>query len=121
MSYGRLYCVWTRTTTTDRLTSLLAGSDRQVLGTRYEASPRARCRRNPHPPRTVARRTVAGSGTLRGARHKSPSGRSPRLITCDKVEFVSRVHLLFSGVRSVTTPLQVVEEVQEGLQEIEDE
>ena len=100
-------------TTTDRLTSLLAGSDRQVLGTRYEASPRARCRRNPHPPRTVARRTVAGSGTLWGTRHKSPRG--------EEVGFVSRVHLLFGGVRSVTTPLKVVEEVQEGLQEIEDE
>ena len=28
--------------TTDRQTSLLAGSDRRVLGVRYEASPRAR-------------------------------------------------------------------------------
>ena len=43
------------------------------------------------------------------------------LITCGEVGLVSRSHLLFSGVRSVTTPLKVVEEVQEGLQQIEDE
>ena len=55
--------VRTRTTTTDRQTSLLTGSDRHVLGVRYEAYPRARCHRNPHPRGTVARRTVAGSGT----------------------------------------------------------
>ena len=54
----------TRTTTTDRQTRILAGSDRRVLGMRYEASPRARCHRNPHPRGTVARRTVGGSGTL---------------------------------------------------------
>ena len=40
---------------------------------------------------------------------------------CGEVGFVSSVHLLFGGVRSVTTALKVVEEVQEGLQEIEDE
>ena len=54
----------TRATTTDRQTNPLAGSDRRVLGVRYEASPRARCHRNPHPRGTVARRTVGGSGTL---------------------------------------------------------
>ena len=43
------------------------------------------------------------------------------LITCEEVGFVSRVHLLSGEVRSVTTALKVVEEVQEGLQEIEDE
>ena len=43
------------------------------------------------------------------------------LITCEEVGFVSRVHLLFGEVRSVTTALKFVEEVQEGLQEIEDE
>ena len=48
--------------TTDRQTSPLAGSDRHVLGVRYEASPRALCHRNPHPRGTVARGTVAGSG-----------------------------------------------------------
>ena len=42
------------------------------------------------------------------------------LITCE-VGFVSRVHLLLGGVRSVTTALKVVEEVQEEVQEIEDE
>ena len=31
------------------------------------------------------------------------------------------MHLLFGKVRSVTTALKVVEEVQEGLQEIENE
>ena len=50
----------TRTTTTDQRTSLLAGSDRHVLGVRYEASPRARRHRNPHPRGTVARGTVPG-------------------------------------------------------------
>ena len=39
---------------TDRQ-GLLSGSDRRVLGVRYEASPRARCHRNPHPRGTVAR------------------------------------------------------------------
>ena len=43
------------------------------------------------------------------------------LITCEEEGFVSRVHLLSGEVRSVTTALKVVEEVQEGLQEIEDE
>ena len=40
---------------------------------------------------------------------------------CEEVGFVSRVHLLSGEVRSVTTALKVVEEVQEGLQEIEDQ
>ena len=35
------------------------------------------------------------------------------LITCEEVGFVSRVHLLSGEVRSVTTALKVVEEVQE--------
>ena len=43
------------------------------------------------------------------------------LITCEEVGFVSGVHLLSAEVRSVTTALKVVEEVQDGLQEIEDE
>ena len=43
------------------------------------------------------------------------------LITCEEVGCVKRVHLLSCEVRSVTTALKVVEEVQEGLQEIEDE
>ena len=34
-------------TTTDQQRSLLAGSDRHVLGVRYKASPRARRHRNP--------------------------------------------------------------------------
>ena len=43
------------------------------------------------------------------------------LKTCEEVGFVKRVHLLSSEVRSVTTALKVVEEVQEEVQEIEDE
>ena len=43
------------------------------------------------------------------------------LITCVEVGFVSRVHLLFGEVRSVTTTLKVVEEVREEVQEIERE
>ena len=34
------------------------------------------------------------------------------LITCEEVRFVSRVHLLSGEVRSVTTALKVVEDVQ---------
>ena len=37
---------------------------------------------------------------------------------CGGVGLVSRPHLLFGGIRSVTTVLKVVEEEQEGLQEI---
>ena len=40
---------------------------------------------------------------------------------CEEVGFVSRVHLLSGEVRSVTTALKVVEEVQEEEQEIKDE
>ena len=40
---------------------------------------------------------------------------------CVEVGLVIRLHLLFGGERSVTTALKVVEEVQEGLQEIERE
>ena len=43
------------------------------------------------------------------------------LITCGKVGVVSTPHLLFGGIRSVTTALKVVEEVQEEVQEVEDE
>ena len=43
------------------------------------------------------------------------------LITCEEVGFVSLVHLLIGEVRSVTAAPKVVEDVQEGLQEIEDE
>ena len=40
---------------------------------------------------------------------------------CVEVGLVISLHLLFGEVRSVTTALKVVEEVQHGLQEIEDE
>ena len=43
------------------------------------------------------------------------------LLTCEKVRVVSRVHLLSDEVRSVTTALKIVEEVQEEVQEIKDE
>ena len=43
------------------------------------------------------------------------------LITCVEVGLAIRLHLLFGEVRSDTTALKVVEEVQEGLQEIEGE
>ena len=38
-----------------------------------------------------------------------------------EVGLVIRLHLLFGGVRSVTTALKEVEEEKQGLQEIEDE
>ena len=59
-------------TTTDRQTSLLAGTDRHVLGVRHEAYPRVRCHRTPRPRGTLALRTVGGSGTLCKTRRKSP-------------------------------------------------
>ena len=43
------------------------------------------------------------------------------LMTCEEVGVVSRVHLLSGEVRSVTTALKIVEEVQEEVQEIGDE
>ena len=43
------------------------------------------------------------------------------LITCEEVGVVKGVHLLSGEVRSVTTALEVVEEVQEEVQEIGDE
>ena len=43
------------------------------------------------------------------------------LSKCEEVGFVSRVHLLSGEVRSVTTALKVVEEVQEEEHEIKDE
>ena len=43
------------------------------------------------------------------------------LITCEEVGVVKGVHLLSGEVRSVTTALKVVEEVQEEVQEIGDE
>ena len=43
------------------------------------------------------------------------------LTTCGEVGLVTRLHLLSGGVRSVTTVLKDVEEVQQGLREIEGE
>ena len=43
------------------------------------------------------------------------------LITCEGVSLVKRVHTLFGEVRSVTTALKEVEEVQEEVQKVRDE
>ena len=43
------------------------------------------------------------------------------LITCEEVGVVKGVHLLSGDVRSVSTALKLVEEVQEEVQEVEDE
>ena len=83
-----------RTRTTDRQTSLLAGSDKHVLGVRYEASLRARCHRNPHLRGTVARGTVAGSWTLIELDVTLHEIVRLGLITSEEVWVVSRVHLL---------------------------
>ena len=40
---------------------------------------------------------------------------------CEEVGVIKKVHLLSSEVRSVTTALKVVEEVQEKVREIKDE
>ena len=44
-----------------------------------------------------------------------------RLTLCEEVGVVKGVHLLSGEVRSVTTALKVVEEVQEEVQEVKDE
>ena len=80
--------VRTRTTTIDRQTSLLAGSDRRVLGVRHEAYPRARCHRTPRPRGTLARRTVDGSGTLCRTRLSLLEVVGFGLITCEEVGVV---------------------------------
>ena len=82
---------------------------------RYEASPRARCHRNPHPEEPLLRELWLGQGLCEGL------DISLHEVVVLEVGLVSRPHLLFSGVRSVTTVLKVLEEEQEGLQEIEDE
>ena len=66
MTQGRHRASRTRTTTTDRQTSLLAGSDRRALGVRYEAYPRVRCHRTLRTRGTRARRTVGGQGLCEG-------------------------------------------------------
>ena len=43
------------------------------------------------------------------------------VVNCEEVGLVIRLQLLFGEVRSVTTALKVVEEVQEEVQEIERE
>ena len=87
---------------------------------RYEASPRARRHRNPHPRGTVAQGTVAGSGLCEGFDISLHEVVVLGLITCVGDGFVRRPHLLVGGVRSVPTNLVEVKEQQE-LREIEDE
>ena len=54
-------------------------------------------------------------------RRQGSNVRQSTLINCEEVGVVKGVHLLSSEVRSVTTALKVVEEVQEKVQEIKDE
>ena len=93
----------TRTTTTDQQTSLLAGSDRLVLGVRYKAYPRGRRHRNPHPRGTVARELLLGQGLCEGLDISLHKVVVFGLRTCVGVGFVRRPHLLVGGVHSVTT------------------
>ena len=65
----------TRTTTTDRQTSLLVESDRHVFGVLREACLRVRFLRTPRLRGIFARRIVGGSGTLCRIGRKSPGGR----------------------------------------------
>ena len=105
-------------TTTDRKTCLLAGSDRRVLGVRYEASPRARIHILEKP---LLGELWLGQGLCKGLDTSLHEVVVLGLITCWEVGLVIRLHHLFGGVRSVTAALKVVEEVQEELREIEDE
>ena len=75
---------------------------------RYEAYPRVRCHRTP---------LWVGQGLCVGLDVSLHEVVVLGLITCEEVGFVSRVHLFSGEIRSVTTALKVVEEVQE----IEDE
>ena len=56
---------------------------------------------------------------LRNVTDLLSDGKTPS--KCVEAGLVIRLHLLFDEVRSVATALQVVEEVQKGLQEIEGE
>ena len=63
-------------TTTDRQTSLLAGSDRHVLGVLREACPRVRCHRTLRPRGTLAWRAA---GEERGEEGRGGEGGGQRL------------------------------------------
>ena len=104
----------TPTTTTDRQTRFLAGSDRHVLGVLREAYPRVRCHRTPHPRGTLAWRTVAGGQGLCVRLDVSLlEVVSVGLITYEEVGVVKRVHTLSGGVHKLAAALKVVEEVHE--------
>ena len=66
----------TRTTTTDRQTSFLAGSDGHVLCVFRAAYPRVRCHHIPHPRGTLAWITMSRSGNLWRTRRNFPWGLS---------------------------------------------
>ena len=111
---------------TDGQTSLLAGSDRHVLGVLREAFPRARCHRTPRPRETLAWRTAGWSGTL----CRSLLGLDVSLLevvgvgltTCEGEGVVKRVHKPFSAeCTGSLRPLKEVDEVREEVQEIKNE
>ena len=96
----------TQTTTTDQQTSLLAGSERHVLGVRHEASPRERRHRNPHPRGAVPRRTAGGQGLCAGLDVSLLEVVGVGLITYERVGVVKRVHTLLGGVHRLATALK---------------
>ena len=90
---------------TDRQT-FFAGSHKRVIGVRYEASLRALCHRNPHPRGILARELWVNQGLCEGLDINPHEIVVLGLTTCGEVRFVSWVHLLFDGVRIVTTALK---------------
>ena len=87
---------------------------------RYEASSRARCHRDILE-ETLLRKLWLGQGLCKGLDISLHEVVVLGLITCVELGLIIRLHLLFGGERGVTTALEVVEEVQQGLQEIEGE
>ena len=90
----------TRTTTTDQQTSLLAGSDRHVLGVRYEARGVIVIHILEEP---LLGELLLGQGLCEGLDISLHEEVVLGLITCVGVGFVRRPHLLVGGVHSVTT------------------
>ena len=107
----------TRTTTTDQQTSLLAGSERHVLGVRYKVSPRARRHRNHILEEPLLGELLLGQGLCEGLDISLHEVVVFGLITC--VGVVRRPHLLVGGVHSVAILVEV--EGQQKLLEIEGE
>ena len=117
----------TRSTTTDRQTSLLAGSDRHVLGVLREAYPRVRCHRTPRPRGPFAWRIVGwrgrrgGQGLCVGFDVSLFEVVGVGLFNCQEVGVVKRVDTLLGGGHRLAAALKVVEEVQEDEDESQDE